>query len=181
MPPPILLIHAHPDPRGSRINRALLVRARELAHVTVHELYETYPDFHIDVVREQALLAAHDAIVFQHPFYWYSVPALLKEWLERVLSHGFAFGRGGDALRGKEWWSVISTGGGPQAYGRAGKNRYTVAELLTPLETTARYCGMRWRTPLLLQGAASRSTEEIAAHAEAYRVRLADWQPDKEP
>jgi glutathione-regulated potassium-efflux system ancillary protein KefG len=49
-------------------------------------------------------------IVFQHPLYTYSCPALLKEWLDRVLSRGFASGPGGNQLAGKYWRSVITTG-----------------------------------------------------------------------
>ena len=61
--------------------------------VRLHDLYEAYPDFLIDVEAEQALLLEHDVIVFQHPVYWYSSPAILKEWQDLVLEHGFAYGR----------------------------------------------------------------------------------------
>ena len=74
----------------------------------MHDLYEAYPDFDIDVRREQELLAAHEVIVLQHPFYWYSAPALLKEWQDLVLEHGWAYGSGGTALRGKALLSAPS-------------------------------------------------------------------------
>jgi Flavodoxin-like fold len=60
-----------------------------------------YPDFHINVAREQELLTLHDVIVFQHPLYWYSYPAILKEWQDLVLESGFAFGHMGTRLAGK--------------------------------------------------------------------------------
>jgi len=41
-------------------------------------------------------------IVFHHPFYWYSSPAILKEWQDLVLEYGFAYGHEGTALRGKK-------------------------------------------------------------------------------
>ena len=48
--------------------------------VTFVDLYAEYPRFEIDVDREQARLLAHDVIVFQNPLFWYSTPAILKEW-----------------------------------------------------------------------------------------------------
>ena len=85
MPRRVLILYAHPMPRKSRANRALAEAVRGLEGVTFHDLYEAYPDFFIDVAREKALLVEHDVIVLQHPFYWYSAPALVKEWLDLVL------------------------------------------------------------------------------------------------
>ena len=92
----ILIIFAHPDPQESVANQALLSEIKYLSHVTIHDLYATYPDFFIDEVAERALVVAHDVIIFQHPLYMYSCPALLKEWLDRVLSKGFTWGGEGN-------------------------------------------------------------------------------------
>jgi glutathione-regulated potassium-efflux system ancillary protein KefG len=73
----VLVLFAHPALERSRVNRALLRAVQGTPAVTLHDLYETYPDLQIDVGREQALLLAHDVFVFQHPFYWYSVPSIL--------------------------------------------------------------------------------------------------------
>ena len=64
----------------------------------------------IDVRAEQELLVSHDVIVSQHPFYWYSSPALLKEWQDLVLEHGWAYGRGGTKLTGKILFNAITAG-----------------------------------------------------------------------
>ncbi len=60
--------------------------------MTDHDLYEAYPDFGIDVGREQERLPAHDVVVFQHPLFWYSTAAILQEWKDLVLEHGWAYG-----------------------------------------------------------------------------------------
>jgi len=65
----ILVLFAHPAIQKSRVNRRLAAAARGVEGVTVHDLYETYPDFDIDVPREQSLLVLHDIVVLQHPFY----------------------------------------------------------------------------------------------------------------
>lgn len=88
----VLLLYAHPESQDSVANRVLLEPALQLPNVTVHDLYAHYPDFFIDIAHEQDLLRQHQVIVFQHPLYTWSCPALLKEWLDRVLSRGFASG-----------------------------------------------------------------------------------------
>ena len=54
--------------------------------VTLKDLYAEYPDFHIDVDREQADLLAHDVLVFLHPLYWYSTPASSPAFCSRPAS-----------------------------------------------------------------------------------------------
>lgn len=169
----VLILFAHPALHKSRVNRHLLEAVRELDGVTLRDLYEEYPDLHIDVDREQALLGEHDIIVWQHPFFWYSCPALLKEWLDLVLEYGFAYGEGGDALRGKRVLTAITTGGPTDSYGAQGLNRYSVAQLLAPFEQTARLCGMEYLEPFVVHGTHRLSKAEIAAHAAAYRERIA--------
>jgi hypothetical protein len=107
----VLVIFAHPAFQRSRVNRALIRAAGTTEGVTVHDLYETYPDFLIDVRDEQKLIEKHDAVVFQHPFFWYSSPALIKEWLDLVLEYRWAYGEGGDALRGKIMAQAIAEKG----------------------------------------------------------------------
>ncbi len=170
----VLVLFAHPALQKSRVNRRLAAAAAAVPGVTLHDLYEAYPDFHVDVPREQALLLAHDAVVFQHPFYWYSCPALLKEWQDLVLAPGFAYGPGGDRLRGKRFLSAITTGGGAAAYTHGGHNRFTIGELLAPFEQTAHLCGMVWQEPFVVHGATRLEDEtELARHAAAYAARLA--------
>src|SRR5687767_2412995 len=84
----VLVLFAHPVLERSRVNRRLVDALRDVENVTVHDLYEAYPTMAINVAREQALLLDNDVIIFQHPFYWYSVPSILKEWQDLVLEHG---------------------------------------------------------------------------------------------
>ncbi len=164
----ILIIHAHPAPHVSRANRVLAEAARALPAITLHEIYNDYPGMFIDVRREQELLLAHDIVVLQHPFYWYSMPALLKEWVDLVLEHGWAYGPGGERLAGKRWSHAISTGGAGDTYSSAGSNRYPVEDYLRPLEQTARLCGMRWCEPFISHAPRVLGDAELAAEAERY-------------
>ena len=167
----ILILFAHPALEKSRVNRHLIQAVKGLDAVTIHDLYETYPDFNINVKFEQDLLLAHDIIVFHHPFYWYSSPGILKEWQDLVLQHGFAYGHEGTALHGKKFLTAITTGGGEQAYCQEGYNRFTIRELLVPFEQTAHLCGMEYMPPFVVHGTHQlREQHQIAKHAEDYRA-----------
>ncbi len=170
--PQVLLLFAHPAYERSRANRALLEAARTLPGVLVHDLYETYPDFGIDVAAEQRLLAAAPAVVLQHPLYWYSAPALVKEWLDLVLQHGWAYGHQGHALDGKRLLSVVTAGGPRSAYGSTGANRFTLPELLRPFEQTARLCRMHWLPPFAVTGVHGMSDAELEASVALYLEAL---------
>jgi glutathione-regulated potassium-efflux system ancillary protein KefG len=165
----VLVLFAHPALERSRVNRALLDAVRDCPGVTFHDLYEAYPDLYIDVDREQHLLLEHDAIVFQHPFFWYSTPAILKEWQDLVLEHGWAYGKNGRALVGKTTFNVLSAGGPETAYHQAGHNRFTVRELLTPYEATAALCGMRYLAPFVVHGTLRMRAPDAAPHVRDYR------------
>lgn len=164
----ILVLFAHPALEKSRVQKHLARQVEDMDGVTFHDLYETYPDLHINVAHEQSLLIERDIIVFQHPFYWYSCPAILKEWQDLVLEYGFAFGEGGNALAGKRMISAISTGGSEESYTSDGLNRYTIRELLAPFEQTARLCGMEYLPPFVVHGTHRLTKNDAIAHAADY-------------
>jgi glutathione-regulated potassium-efflux system ancillary protein KefG len=141
---------------------------RDLPHVTFRDMYELYPDFVIDVEAEQQLLLEHDLIVWHHPFYWYSCPPLMKQWIDWVLEHGWAYGKTGDALSGKWVMNVLSSGGDFTAYQKEGRNHYTYRDFLAPLEQTALLCQMRYLPPLIVPGAHRITTEEVQRYALHY-------------
>lgn len=169
----VLILFAHPALHKSRVNRRLVAAVRHLDGVTLHDLYEEYPDFNIDVAREQTLLLEHDPIVLQHPMFWYSSPSIVKQWLDLVLEYGFAFGIGGTRLHGKSLLQAITIGGAAHAYSRSGYNHFTVRELLTPFEQTARFCGMHYLPPFIVYDTRSLATEDaIHPYALAYRQTI---------
>lgn len=169
----ILVLHAHPAPHKSRVNRRLVAEAEGVDGVTVRHLYEIYPDFLIDVREEQRILESHDAIVFQHPFYWYSAPSLVKEWMDLVLEHGWAYGSGGTALHGRIFAQAVTCGGGRDVYCSEGRNRHSVRDFLLPFEQSALLCGMDWRPPFVVHGTGDlKSAGEIEPFALDYRTWL---------
>jgi len=173
----VLLVLAHPALERSRANRALAKAAKALSGVTFKDLYEIYPDFAVDIEAEQAALLAHDVIALQFPLYWYSTPALMKEWLDLVWLHGFAYGEDGVALKGKKLFVACSTGASAKAYHMHGYNRFSMDEFLRPLEQTAHLCGMEWETPFVVHGASVKDDAALKAEAERYKARVASLLP----
>ncbi|MBI3367318.1 MAG: NAD(P)H-dependent oxidoreductase, partial [Burkholderiales bacterium] len=179
--PRILVLVAHPQIEHSRISRRLMQAARTLAaarpDIAVRDLYALYPDYLIDVAAEQAALAEIDLLVWLHPTQWYSMPSMMKLWLDEVLAFGWAYGPGGNALRGRDLWLVTSTGGPEESYRADGYNRYEFKAFMAPYDQTAALTGMRFLPPLVLHGAHRASDEALQTHAEAFSRWLAHY-PD---
>lgn len=182
--PPIVVIYAHPAPRRSRVNHPLAEALAALPHVEVRELYKRYVDYDIDVVAEQRGLSTADTVVLQFPLRWYSVPALLKLWLDDVLEYGWAYGPGGTALRGKSMLAVVSTGGQADAYGPEGIHGRPIEDFLLPLRQTATRCDMEWLPPIVLHDADNADADALAHHIEHVARHLSPslpLPPDIEP
>ena len=166
-----LVIHGHRNPESSQFGRVLFEQACQLQQVSGHILMQEYPDFKINVAAEQQRLAHHEALVLQFPFYWYSSPAIVKEWLDAVLERGWAYG-GGQALAGKHFMVATSTGGPEMVYQHAGANRHTMDEFLAPFEQTAGLCGMVWHKPFVMYGVRYLDKAAIAKYAADYQRRI---------
>lgn len=177
----ILIIFAHPALQKSKIHKRLTDSVKNLPGITVNNLYENYPDFYFDIIKEQQLLIEHDIIVWQHPFYWYSSPAILKEWFDLVLQHGFAYGLKGRNLEGKQVISIISTGGNKEVYCKEGRNQFTINEFLVPFKQSANLCNMEYLPPYVIYGSHSLNSLDIENHTSNYKkllIALRDEQMD---
>lgn len=159
MPNKVLVLFAHPAQDHSEVNLPMFKAAQNTENVTCIDLYGLYPTHDIDVAVEQERLRQHDIIIFLFPLYWYSTPAILKDWMDLVLEYGFAYGKKGDALKNKVLLPAISAGGAEKAYQEDGYNHFSIRELLRPLEQTANFCKMRFVAPFMAFGART-SVEE---------------------
>lgn len=177
----ILILFAHLDFQHSKLQRAMVQEVRGLPFIRFHDVLESYPDFFIDVQQEREALGWADLVVFQFPVYWYSTPAILKHWQDTVLTRGYAYGDGGDALRGKGFMVSLSSGGNEEAYTANGVHRRPLDEYLYPLKQMARFCGMNWLPPMVLQGGHDLETTVIDAHAAHYVQFLEKYARGEQP
>ncbi len=171
----VYLVYAHPYPNRSRAGRSLLASVGSLEGVKVRSLYERYPDFSIDVAAEQDALLEAELVVWQHPVYWYGPPPLMSLWFEKVLARGWAYGKGGDAVRGKSCLWVPTTGGDDAAYREGGMHGHTFDKFIPPVEQTARFCGMLWQAPLILHGSHHATDEQLRDRGLEYRARVSGY------
>ncbi|MFT6154525.1 MAG: putative NADPH-quinone reductase [Bermanella sp.] len=168
----VLILFAHPSQNRSEIN-ILLYNASNIEGVTLVDLYNEYPNYRINIQREQSRLAEHDIIVFMFPLYWYSTPAILKEWQDLVLEYGFAYGHDGKALQGKKFFCATTAGGPENAYQSEGMNHYSINELLQPLEQMASLCNMQYLPPFVLFGArTAREENRVELHINQWEALL---------
>ena len=168
----VLIVFAHPRFEKSKYNRTLLDGIEQIAGVTVHDLYEEYPNFNISTDREKALLVAQDVLVWHFPFYMFSAPALLKQWMDTVLEHGWAHGSQGNALAGKTAFVALTAGGSRENYSASGHYRHSIREFLLPFEQTALLCKMRYLPPFAVHGTYLLSDQDLAAYTALYQRLL---------
>ena len=141
----ILVLVAHPNLEASLANKTIVENFRALhPDAKINELYKLYPNFKIDVKKEQEKLVEADTIILQFPMYWYNAPALLRQWFESVLEHGFAYGSKGKALQGKKLIISLSCGAPLDTYKEGGFQNYTIEDLTKGFHQLANLCSMKW-------------------------------------
>lgn len=144
-----LVILAHPNLDSSVANSVIVEEYKKHAdNITIRHLDSLYHDYNINVEAEQQALLAADTIVLQFPFYWYSAPASLKNWIDKVFTFNFAYGPEGDKLKGKNLIISTTVGGPKEAYNPLGYNHFQVRDLLLPFEQTAYLAGLNYQDPI---------------------------------
>ena len=160
----MFLFHPHMD--QSRVNKAL-ANAAEQAGIEVRNIYDLYPDFKIDVEQERQVLADTDRIAFQFPFYWYSSPALMKQYEDDVFTGNWAY-NGGNAIKDHEWLLAVSTGSPKQAYQRNGRHFYLGPELLRPYQATNHLIQTKFCVPFISYADLCQTDADLQKRAQAY-------------
>ena len=148
----VLIISGHPNLKESVGNATILDEVMQaLPEAEIRRLDWLYPDYNINVEQEQNALLSADVIVWQFPFAWYSVPGLMKLWIDLVLVHGFA--HGSTARLGGKKLIISFTTGAPQAmYSPEGFFSHPVEDYLLQFETTAALCNLDLQTPVYTCG-----------------------------
>ncbi len=161
----ILVLFFHPRFEDSTANRKLIEGISSMTDLTLKDVYELYPDFNIDIKKEQNDLLKNDIIFWMHPLHWYSCPPLMKQWIDLVLEVGWAFGKNGTNLRNKYITNVITFGGNTDSYQKEGKNRFTLREFLSPFNQTAHLCNMQYLPPFIVPSASNLNDSELSLFA----------------
>ena len=164
-----LVILAHPNLKESIGNKIISNLVALEGNVEVRHLDQLYPDFKIDIEAEQNALINADVIVFQYPLFWYSVPAILKEWIDQVFQYGFAFGTGSQ-LNDKKIIVSFTMGSPKKDYPNE-----TIDKILFPFQGLAGYCNMNYAGEVVsnnINNYAPGAGEKAAKIAEEHAERL---------
>lgn len=161
-----LFIFGHPDlASDSFMNTEILATVREFKPPgsTIWLLDEKKDGRHLDgetIVSHpfdlpliQREMEAHAAIVLVFPYHWYSMPFLLKRFVDEVLTYEWSYAASGKmALRGKKLFVLTTLGAGEDDHKRGGFNHYSVVESLLPLRMTANITAMHFMEPCVIYG-----------------------------
>lgn len=167
-----LVLVFHPNLSDSRLNRRWAEEMEKQPDVTIHRVYEAYPNEEIDVDAEQKLMEQHDRVILQFPIYWYSSPSLLKKWQDTVLTYGWAYGSTGNKLHGKELLLAVSVGASEDSYTAEGAFSFTLTELLRPFHATSNMIGTRYLTPYAAFGVMQLTDEQIEQTVKDYLAHV---------
>lgn len=145
----VVVISGHPNLDESWTNKVILQQLdQHIESIDIRRLDVLYPEYKIDIEAEQNALVDADIIVLQYPYYWYSVPALLKKWIDDMFAFNFAFGPEGDKLKNKHFILSFTVGGPEESYDPLGYNHFTIEELTRPLQQTCYLAGMVYHSPV---------------------------------
>lgn len=128
-----------------------------------------------DIQEELEKLIWCDYVIFQFPLYWFSMPAILKGWMDRVFICGYVYGgkRFYDqgALRGKKAMLSVTVGSRENMFGPNGIHG-DMMSLLEPVHRGLAYTGFGILPPYIAYHVPYISQVEREAYLYAYQQRL---------
>lgn len=143
-----------------------------------------------EIVAEQQKLLRADAVVLQFPLWWFSMPAIMKGWVDRVFVEGFGYGiraadgrtrRYGDGtLAGKRAMIVVTMGGSEHTVSPRGING-SLEEMLYPIQHGILFYTGMFVVPPVLVASADRMTETDYAAAESELLQRVKGMHTEEP
>ncbi len=171
-----LIILAHPTFEKSIANKTIIEELQKSdVDLEIRNIHSLYPDYNIDVNKEQEALLRHQTIVFQYPFYWYNMPAILKHWFDEVFTYKFAYGTAGDKLKNKNFVPSFTIGASKDDYHTLGEAHFPVYEYCKNMEQTAYYAQMNYVAPFYTHGTslvAGNTIEEVENNARIHAGKL---------
>lgn len=118
-----------------------------------------------------------DLVIFNFPLWWFSMPAILKGWVDRVFAMGFAYGAGkgvyeNGAFKNKRAFVTTTTGGPENSYGDKGKNGKTETILFPIQHGIFYFVGMQVLEPFIAYAPARLTDEERKGILENYKKKI---------
>lgn len=154
---------------------------RKDRHVLVRQMEERYSSnlgtLAQDILVEQRKVLECQLMIFQFPLWWFSMPAILKGWVDRVLCMGFAYDQDGrwydhGGLKGRRAMLSLTTGDPESCFAPRGIHG-AMDSILWPIQrATLSHCGFEVLPPFVAYAVAKATADERAAILERYTQRL---------
>jgi len=148
-----LVLFAHPYYEHSTTNVQLINCYKNNPDISFRDLYEDYPDFHIQAFRERKRLSQYQRIVFHFPLIWFGLPPLLKLWIDEVFDMKWIGQNEKNPLTGKDVMIVVSAGGSADHYSINGRYKTTIEQLLLSLRLSIEVNNMTLEDMLVVYNA----------------------------
>jgi NAD(P)H dehydrogenase (quinone) len=167
----------HFNPVASREDFTTLSDKQYINYMLEQRTAAEHGYFSQDICAEQEKVRRADLIMFHFPVWWFSAPAILKGWFDRVFATGVTwnFGHIYDTglLKGKKAMLVVTTGGGEDLYQNRGAHKATILQILHPImHGTLHFCAMDVLPPFVAFGIFQAGEEGRKNYLEAFRVLL---------
>lgn len=139
-----LLLIGNPDSNPSGFLLEFITCFQDDTRFDVRILAQQQTEGTFDVAIEQAAIDAAESVVMHFPIYWYSMPAMLKWWVDSVFTFGWAFDENGGCMQEKPFLSSVTTGSSLESYSAEGSNLRSLSSYLHHVERTADYAGFNY-------------------------------------
>ncbi len=141
--PHVLFVAGHPDMQKSVAASIIADEVeKNVENVEVLRLGNEYPTYTIDVEKERERVLRADVIVFHYPIWWYSGPAIFKNWQEQVFTFGFAHDAKGGMLNGRTMILSMTSGAPASDYQLGGRMNYPMDVFQLPIYQMGELCGL---------------------------------------
>lgn len=146
--PSTLFIIGNPEPQQSHFAQNLIQSIEDKGHDCLILKDAANDSMHFSETslnRMRQLMESAQSIVLHVPVYWYAAPALVKSWMDQILSPGWAFPSSKSAIAGKPIALSLTTGSAVESYQSGASNQANLEDYFLPYRRSFEYCGMAWR------------------------------------
>ena len=166
-----LVIFAHPYFEYSTSNVELVKIYEGVENLVFKDLYEEYPDFHIQSFKERKIIRDYERLIFHFPLIWFSIPPLLKLWIDEVFDMTWTTEKN-HPLQNKDAIIIVTVGGKAEHYTPQGMYETTIDELLRSLTLSLKVNQIEVKELIAVHNSDDLTKEELTQISEKIKRTL---------
>lgn len=163
-----LVVFAHPFLEYSNSNIELINFYERSQHYDFKDLYEEYPDMHVQAFKERKQLLKYDRFVFHFPLIWFGMPPLLRLWMDEIADGNWLSGAEKNPFENKEVYILVTTRSKERSFGRLGKHGFTMEELISGFLVTLKVFNAQIKNIYVVYESETLSKKEIIKHKQQF-------------